>query len=128
MKQPSLFLPHGGGPCFFLNENGPVPPEWRSMGDFLANVIADLRERPRALLVVSGHWEEPGFTVHSGERPDLLYAYGGFPEHTHALRWDAPGAPDVAREAARLLARPGLRVGARQNLGGAPAGFIPLAV
>ncbi|HEY9552266.1 DODA-type extradiol aromatic ring-opening family dioxygenase [Allosphingosinicella sp.] len=128
MKQPSLFLPHGGGPCFFLNENGPVPPEWRSMGDFLANVIADLRERPRALLVVSGHWEEPGFTVHSGERPDLLYDYGGFPEHTYALRWDAPGAPDVAREAARLIERAGFRVGEEQNRGWDHGVFIPLKV
>src|SRR3546814_18934640 len=128
MKQPSLFLSHGGGPCFFLNENGPVPPEWRSMGDFLANVIADLRERPRALLVVSGHWEEPGFTVHRGERPDLLYDYGGFPEHTYALRWDAPGAPAVAREAARLIERAGFRVSEAHNRGWDQGVLPPLKV
>ena len=103
MRQPSFFLPHGGGPCFFLNENGPVPPEWRAMSDFLGRVIAELPERPLAILVVSGHWEEPHFTVHTGSAPDLLYRYGGFPDHTYRLRWDAPGAPAVAARAAELL-------------------------
>ena len=55
MRQPTLFLPHGGGPCFFLNEDGPVPEMWRPMGDFLARVIDELPERPKAMLVVSGH-------------------------------------------------------------------------
>ena len=103
MKQPTFFLPHGGGPCFFLDEGGPVPPEWRPMGDFLARAIDDLPERPKAILIVSGHWEEPQFTVHNGERPELLYDYGGFPDHTYALRWDAPGAPALADRAAALL-------------------------
>src|SRR3546814_18013002 len=98
MKQPTLFLPHGGGPCFFLNENGPVPEEWRRMGDFLGHVIADLPQRPRAILVVSGHWEMPRFTVHEGQRPDMLYDYTGFPPHTYRLRWHAPAAPARSEE------------------------------
>src|SRR3546814_16744791 len=97
MKQPSLFLPHGGGPCFFLNENGPVPPEWRSMGDFLANVIADLRDMPRASPVVSGHWAEPGFTVHNGEQPQLPYGFGGFPEPPTAPPWTPTSAQQPHR-------------------------------
>ena len=128
MKQPSLFLPHGGGPCFFLNENGPMPPEWRRMGDFLAGIMTDLPERPRAMLVVSGHWEEPRFTVHSGQRPELLYDYGGFPDHTYALRWDAPGAPDVAAEAARLIEGAGFPTGEERNRGWDHGVFIPLKV
>jgi aromatic ring-opening dioxygenase catalytic subunit (LigB family) len=114
MRQPTLFLPHGGGPCFFLNENGPVPEMWRPMGDFLARVVADLPERPKAMLVVSGHWEEPRLTVHTGEKPGLLYDYGGFPEHTYHLKWDAPGAPDVARRAAVLLEGAGFATGEEQ--------------
>jgi 4,5-DOPA dioxygenase extradiol len=128
MKQPSLFLPHGGGPCFFLNENGPAPEMWRPMGDFLAKVIADLPERPRAILVVSGHWEEDRFTVHRGEKPDLLYDYGGFPEHTYRLRWDAPGAPDLAARTAELLEAAGFPAGTEATRGWDHGVFIPLKV
>jgi aromatic ring-opening dioxygenase catalytic subunit (LigB family) len=96
MKQPTLFIPHGGGPCFFLNQDGTVPPEWARMAAFLSTLMRWLPERPRAILIVSGHWEEPRFTIHSGRQPGLLYDYGGFPPHTYQLRWDAPGAPDVA--------------------------------
>jgi 4,5-DOPA dioxygenase extradiol len=128
MRQPSLFLPHGGGPCFFLNENGPVPETWRPMGDFLAGVVAGLPERPRAILVVSGHWLEPRFTVHSGERPQLLYDYGGFPPHTYRLRWDAPGAPAVARRAAALLGAAGFETGEEMRRGWDHGVFIPLKV
>ncbi|MDP9414375.1 MAG: dioxygenase [Pseudomonadota bacterium] len=128
MRQPALFLPHGGGPCFFLNENGPVPEPWRPMGDFLAHAISGLRDRPRAILVVSAHWEEPVFTVHKGERPGLLFDYGGFPPHTYQLRWDAPGAPDVAHRAAALLQAAGFETGTEAQRGWDHGVFIPLKV
>jgi 4,5-DOPA dioxygenase extradiol len=128
MRQPTLFLPHGGGPCFFLNENGPMPEMWRPMGDFLAGIVDGLPERPKAILVVSGHWEEPVFTVHTGERPDLLYDYGGFPEHTYRLRWDAPGAPGVARRAAGLLEGAGFATAEESRRGWDHGVFIPLKV
>ena len=101
---PTLFIPHGGGPCFFMDPaGGPPDPMWRPMQAYLAGLIDSLPERPRAILLVSGHWETPAVTVHTGEHPALLYDYGGFPPHTYQLRWDAPGAPDVARRAAALL-------------------------
>lgn len=128
MRQPSLFLPHGGGPCFFLNTEGPMPHEWRYMGDFLASVIADLPERPRAMLVISGHWEEPRFTVHRGEKPDLLFDYAGFPPHTYALEWNAPGAPELADRVAELLDDAGLPAGEESRRGWDHGVFIPLKV
>src|SRR4051812_47556414 len=73
MRQPTLFIPHGGGPCFFLNADGSCPPAWQSMRDYLAAILASLPKRPRAILIVSGHWEEDDFTVHSGPHPDLLF-------------------------------------------------------
>jgi 4,5-DOPA dioxygenase extradiol len=128
MKQPTLFLPHGGGPCFFLNRDGPIPPEWRRMGDFLSHVIADLPERPKAILVVSGHWEEPRFTVHTGDHPGLLFDYGGFPPHTYELEWNAPAAPDLARRAASLLEGAGFPAGEERERGWDHGVFIPLKV
>ena len=44
-----------------------------------------LAVRPRAIVVISGHWEEPVFTVTSGAAPPLIYDYYGFPEHTYRL-------------------------------------------
>lgn len=127
-RLPTFFVPHGGGPCFFMEEGRGPPEMWRPMADFLAHVIADLPARPRALLIVSGHWEAPRFTVHVGERPSLLYDYHGFPEHTYRLRWDAPGAPDVARRAAGLLEAAGFPTGEEAERGWDHGVFIPMMV
>jgi 4,5-DOPA dioxygenase extradiol len=128
MKQPSIFIPHGGGPCFFLNEDGSVPGEWQRMNAFLASLMVDLPERPRAILVVSGHWEEPQFTVQSAGHPGLLYDYRGFPAHTYRLKWPAPGAPDVAHLAARLLTDHGFKVGFDADRSWDHGVFVPLKV
>lgn len=128
MKQPSLFIPHGGGPCFFMNPAGPPDPMWQPMEAYLRGIVADLPERPRAILLVSGHWEEPRFTVHAGVRPGLLFDYYGFPPHTYDLRWDAPGAPDVARRAAALLQGAGFAVREERERGWDHGVFIPMKV
>ena len=128
MRQPSLFLPHGGGPCFFLNPDGTCPPVWRPMRDFLAGILPSLVERPKAILIVSGHWEEADFTVHTGDRPDLLFDYHGFPNHTYHLRWDAPGAPDLARRVKALLEGAGFATGENATRGWDHGVFVPLKV
>ena len=132
MTQPTLFIPHGGGPCFFMDPSDPDHPHsdpmWQPMQDYLAGLIADLPERPRAILLISGHWEEAVFTVHSGERPALLFDYYGFPPHTYQLHWDAPGAPDLARRAADLLAGAGFATAEEAARGWDHGVFIPMKV
>jgi aromatic ring-opening dioxygenase catalytic subunit (LigB family) len=129
MTLPTLFIPHGGGPCFFMDPNGgPADPMWQPMQAYLAGLIASLPERPRAILMVSGHWETAGVTVHVGDGKPLLFDYRGFPPHTYQLRWDAPGAPDVARRAAALLAAAGHEVGEEANRGWDHGVFIPMMV
>ena len=128
MRQPSLFLPHGGGPCFFLNDDGTCPPAWQPMRDYLASILSSLPERPRGILIVSGHWEEADFTVHTGSRPGLLFDYGGFPAHTYRLRWDAPGAPDLARQAQALLEAAGFATGEESLRGWDHGVFVPMMV
>jgi len=51
--QPSLFIPHGGGPCFFMPDPRGT---WTRMEAYLRGLPASLPEPPRAILVVSGHW------------------------------------------------------------------------
>jgi 4,5-DOPA dioxygenase extradiol len=72
--------------------------------------------------------ETPELTVHVGERPSLLFDYHGFPEHTYRLRWDAPGAPDVARRAAALLRATGHAVNEEATRGWDHGIFVPMMV
>ncbi|MDB5709702.1 MAG: dioxygenase [Sphingomonas bacterium] len=129
MKQPTLFIPHGGGPCFFMDPaGGPPDPMWRGMQDYLAGVIASLPERPRAILLISGHWEEDVVAIHVGNGQPLLYDYYGFPEHTYRLQWPAPGAPGVARRAAELLGDAGFATTEEAERGWDHGVFIPMMV
>jgi aromatic ring-opening dioxygenase catalytic subunit (LigB family) len=104
-RQPSLYIPHGGGPCFFMPDPQAV---WTKMATYLRGLAASLPERPRAILVVSGHWEtRGGFAFTGAERPGLLFDYYGFPPETYALDWPVPGAPWLAQRAAALIAAAG---------------------
>ena len=53
-RMPTWFVPHGGGPCFFMDWN--PPHAWNRMGDFLKGLAATLPQRPKAILMVSAHW------------------------------------------------------------------------
>ncbi|WP_230769126.1 DODA-type extradiol aromatic ring-opening family dioxygenase [Sphingomonas sp. Leaf4] len=128
MTLPTLFLPHGGGPCFFLNPGAAPDPMWRPMEAYLAGLLASLPERPRAILMVSGHWEAPVPTVHVGERPGLLFDYYGFPEHTYHLRWNAPGSPALPRRTAALLAAAGFVTAGEATRGWDHGVFVPMMV
>jgi aromatic ring-opening dioxygenase catalytic subunit (LigB family) len=103
--QPSLFIPHGGGPCFFMADPSGA---WTNMASFLRGLAGTLREKPQAIIVVSGHWETEGFAFTGAATPPLVYDYYGFPPETYTLRYDVPGAPDLARRAADLLCAAGI--------------------
>ena len=67
-KMPTWFIPHGGGPCFFMEWN--PPHAWNRMADFLKNVASTLPRTPKAILMVSAHWLTPDVTVTSAAQPD----------------------------------------------------------
>ena len=90
-RLPTLFIPHGGGPCFFMEPPAQAPHLWDKMASYLRNLATDIGQRPNALLIISAHWETKHPTLNVGAEPDLLFDYYGFPEHTYQLRWDAPG-------------------------------------
>lgn len=125
--QPTYFINHGGGPCFFL-EPGPMREAWSGLEAYLRGFADALDERPSAVLVVSGHWEESRPTVNSGSAPPLLFDYGGFPDYTYELTWPAPGAPDVARRARDLLAAAGIDSDSDGSRGWDHGVFVPLKV
>lgn len=127
-RQPAIFLPHGGGPCFFMDWTWGPADTWKPTRTFLEGLAATLPETPRAMVVVSGHWEEPAFTTGSGARPGLIFDYTGFPEHTYKLTWPAPGAPELAARAANLLAEAGMPAATDPDRGYDHGVFVPLKV
>jgi aromatic ring-opening dioxygenase catalytic subunit (LigB family) len=107
-RQPTLFLPHGGGPCFFMDWTWGPADTWHATQRFLESVASTLPEKPKALLVISGHWEQPAFSAGAAAAPQLIYDYSGFPAHTYKLTWSAPGDPALAIRVSELLRKAGL--------------------
>jgi aromatic ring-opening dioxygenase catalytic subunit (LigB family) len=124
-RLPSLYVPHGGGPCFFVDDPDGT---WKGMGQFLRELPASLPMRPRAILIVSGHWETPGFMLTASPKPKLLFDYYGFPPHTYQLRYDAPGDPQLAQRAAGLLREAGFSAALDTQRGLDHGVFVPLKV
>jgi len=126
IRMPTIFIPHGAGPCFFMDWN--PPDTWNRQRKFLEEIPASLPASPKAVLVISGHWEEPVFTVQNNPAPPLLYDYHGFPPHTYDLTWPCPGDQRLAEKVHDLLQETGLPCGYETKRGFDHGVFIPLMV
>ncbi len=102
--------------------------QWSALGEHLAALPETLPTEPTAVVVVTAHWEEPEFTVASGESPGLIYDYGGFPPHTYELTYPAPGSPAVAERLAELGSAAGMTVELDPHRGWDHGVFVPIAV
>ena len=127
-KMPTLYLAHGGGPCFFMDWTMGPADTWDKTAAWLRGIDATLAEKPRALLVISAHWEEDVPTVLAADAPPLLYDYYGFPKHTYELTWPAPGSPALAERVSQLLAAAGIENRKETKRGFDHGVFIPLKV
>lgn len=123
-RTPTLYIPHGGGPCFFMDWE--PAGMWDKMAAYLKRLPSDAGEMPKALLVVSAHWEEAEFTVLSKPAPGLFYDYYGFPPHTYELSWPAPGAPWLAARVQTLAANAGITVRADAQRDFDHGVFVPM--
>ncbi len=127
-RMPTIYLPHGGGPCFFMDWTMGPTDTWDRMADWLRALIAGLAHRPRAILVISGHWEDSELAVTAADHPSLLFDYYGFPPHTYELQWPAPGSPELAGEIGKLLSGSGFANRQDTNRGFDHGVFVPLKV
>jgi len=101
---PTLYIPHGGGPCFFMEMPPGVPADtWHGMAAYLRGISENVGVKPKGVLVISAHWELEQATVTSAALPGLLFDYYGFPEHTYQLTYPAPGSPELAARVRALL-------------------------
>jgi len=104
------------------------PHMWDRMAGFLRELPTSIGMRPKAILIISGHWEEDVFTVGTAAHPELIYDYYGFPSHTYQLDYAAPGAPGLALRVQALLDEAGLPTRADDQRGWDHGVFIPLKV
>jgi len=82
---------------------------------------------PKAVLVVSAHWESAPLTV--GATDDgvpLTYDFGGFEQRFYEVSYDAPGAPELAADVAKLVAAPGRPVYQDPSRGLDHGAYVPL--
>jgi aromatic ring-opening dioxygenase catalytic subunit (LigB family) len=124
-RLPTYFISHGGGPWPWL-------PDMRKMLHNLEASLADiprqLPERPKAILMISGHWEGPEFAVMTNPHPPMVYDYHGFPAFTYEIKYSAPGAPEVAKRVAELLNQAGLPTRLDDKQGFDHGVFAPMAI
>ena len=125
-RMPTLFIPHGAGPCFFMDWH--PPDAWDRTAAFLRAIPDSLPAPPTAIVLVTAHWLAPQPSLGSATQPGLLFDYHGFPPHTYALTYPAPGAPALAERAATLLAAAGFMPRLDGERGYDHGCFIPLKV
>ena len=98
------------------------------MHSFLSHLMINLPHRPKALLVVSAHWEESTVSITAHPTPALIFDYHGFPPHTYELTWPAPGDPSLAKTIKTVLQKKGIECQLDETRGFDHGIFIPLKI
>ena len=114
-RVPALYLSHGAPPL----ADDPVWP-----GE-LAAWAAGL-PRPKAILIVSAHWERAPLAIGATMTVPLVYDFRGFPEHYYQVRYAAPGAPALAEDVRMLLRGAGHPVRDVADRGLDHGAYVPL--
>ena len=123
---PVYFISHGGGPWSYMED--PSRASYAKLEASLAAMPAQIGSTPRAVLMISAHWEEPEFTLMASPRPPMIYDYYGFPDFTYQIRYDAPGDPGLAVRAKSLIEAAGLPAKLDPERGFDHGAFTPLKV
>lgn len=116
---PTIFVSHGS-PMLALQDS-PARRFLQGLGQSLP--------RPKAIVVVSAHWETAGApAVSLAGQPETIHDFGGFPQALFDLRYPAPGAPEVAEHAASLFEAAGIPVGRSARRGLDHGAWVPLSL
>lgn len=118
MPIPSLFLSHGAPT---------LPVTDTPARAFLSRFGREI-ERPRAILVVSAHWETPHPAVNAVEWNDTIHDFYGFPRPLYDMRYPAPGAPHLAARIAERLHGAGFACGIDHTRGLDHGAWVPLSL
>lgn len=126
MTLPTYFISHGGGPWPWMKAE--LDGAYDGLEASLEAMPQQIGDRPKAVLVISGHWEERDFTVMSNPAPPMIYDYSGFPPHTYRIHYAAPGSPQTAERVRGLIEATGLAARVDPLRGFDHGTFTPLAV
>jgi 4,5-DOPA dioxygenase extradiol len=111
---PSIFLAHGAPPL--LDDE-----LWmRQLADWAAAM-----PRPKAVLMISAHWEKSPITLGATTPVPLVYDFYGFPEKYYQTEYPAPGAPELAARVREIVA-PRERVESAPARGLDHGAYVPL--
>ncbi len=119
---PVVFIPHGGGPLPLLGD-----PDHQALVNFLQEFPKTLA-KPKAILVISAHWETAQATITSGAHPSLIYDYSGFPPAAYNITYPAPGDPILADKILQLLQHAGISASLDAKRGFDHGLFVPLKI
>ena len=100
-RLPTYFLSHGGGPWPWMRDQ--TGSSYDALAASLADIPRQVGAAPKAVLVVTAHWEGRDFLVSAAARPPMVYDYSGFPAHTYQIQYGAPGSPALAERVKALL-------------------------
>lgn len=89
-------------------------------------VWAGAMPRPRAILMVSAHWEARPVTIGATRTVPLIHDFSGFPERYYRTQYPAPGAPELASRVRGLLEGGGVDVLEDPGRGLDHGAYIPL--
>lgn len=120
---PVYFISHGGGPWPWVEGMREL---FARTAAGLAALPARLPQKPKAVLMISGHWEASQCSVTSAAQPGMEYDYFGFPPHTYQIRYPAPGSPALAARVQALLAEAGIDCRADPERGFDHGAFVPM--
>jgi aromatic ring-opening dioxygenase catalytic subunit (LigB family) len=123
---PTLYLSHGGGPWPWMQ--GPRYDAHRKLEAALQQLRQLVGMTPKAVLMISAHWEEEDFAVMSHPRPPMVYDYINFPADTYQVQYPAPGAPELAENVHGLLQSAGIAAQLDPARGFDHGAFVPMAV
>ena len=118
----ALFLSHGGGPLPLLGDKG-----HKEMVDNL-RMISEKIEKPRAILIISAHWESSEATIISGSNPSLIYDYYGFPKESYEIQYPAPGCPSLADKVFNAVKNGGFSANLDAQRGFDHGMYVPLKI
>ncbi|MEM9521688.1 MAG: class III extradiol ring-cleavage dioxygenase [Actinomycetota bacterium] len=123
---PTYAIAHGGGPWPWLKDLMSV--DWGPLEASLQSIPGEISQPPKAIVMVTAHWEEPVFTLAAHPAPGMLYDYFGFPAETYDIHYPAPGDPSLAAAAARQLEASGLDAALDHDRGFDHGTFVPAHV
>jgi 4,5-DOPA dioxygenase extradiol len=115
--QPTLFLSHGSPMTALMDSPA---------RHFLATLATALPQKPAAILVISAHWEAARPTINAVAHNATIHDFYGFPKPLFEMRYEPPGAPELAARIAGLLRGAGFEPALDTTRGLDHGAWIPL--